>query len=183
MFSTLEYEMEIAIFLRGINVSGHHKVPMKELKECLSRWGFKQIRTILNTGNILIECDHQDLVNLTCQLESDLKKQFGFEIPVFVMPTDELRELVKDNPFKLQPQGERMRYYLTLLKESPKDWLNPWQSDEGMFQVISIQERKILSVLDLGVVQTTKGMDLLESRYGKNLTTRNWNTIVKMAAL
>lgn len=53
----------------------------------------------------------------------------------------------------------------------------PYISEDKAFQIISIRDKTILSALDLSVTSTPKGMDDLEKLFGKNITTRNWNTI------
>lgn len=55
--------------------------------------------------------------------------------------------------------------------------------DDGAFIILSIMGRAIASVLDLSLTKTVKGMEALEKLYGKDITTRNWNTIIKVSKL
>jgi uncharacterized protein (DUF1697 family) len=59
-------------FLRGINVGGHHKVPMEELRKNLSELGCENVRTLLNSGNFVFETDQADIQNWQAKIESSL---------------------------------------------------------------------------------------------------------------
>ncbi len=72
-------------FLRGINISGKNKIPMAELKKSFENQNFSQVKTYLNSGNVIFSSDEDHLDKLTGQIESTIKKQFGFDIPVFVI--------------------------------------------------------------------------------------------------
>ena len=67
-------------FLRGINVGGHHNVPMADLKTELQKLGFKNIVTILNSGNIIFDHKQEDTVSLEQIIADHLEKVFHFPI-------------------------------------------------------------------------------------------------------
>lgn len=173
---------EVAIFLRGINVSGYRKVPMADLKLLLSSMGYKKVRTWLNSGNAMFLCEDQNLADLEARLAKSLELKFGFSIPVMAIPLDLLLELIRRSPFENQPYGKDIRHYVSFLQYLPTEWLKPWSTDDDAFKVIEVREKMVFSVLDLSKKQTTQGMDLLEIRYGKQITTRNWNTILRITA-
>ena len=77
-----------------------------------------------------------------------------------------------------------LRLYVTFLKESPKEEFPlPWKSQDGAFQMLEINDRMIFSILDVSVSKTTDAMNVLEKNFGKEITTRNWNTLLKIVAL
>ncbi|MEX0896047.1 MAG: DUF1697 domain-containing protein [Patescibacteria group bacterium] len=171
-------------FLRGINVGGHHKVPMAELRDKLNELGCEDVRTLLNSGNIVFETKRSDLQDLENKLEDFLSKSFGFPIPVILRTQQEIAELVEQNPFKHINMHTDHRLYASLLKETPQAELEvPYATEDKAYQIIAVKNNIILSVLDLSKAKTPKAMDVLEKRFGKNLTTRNWNTIQKLVAL
>lgn len=63
----------LVAFLRGINVGGHHKVPMAELKTILTQLGCEHVKTILNSGNIVFETKKKDIAGLERIIESALR--------------------------------------------------------------------------------------------------------------
>ncbi len=166
--------------LRGINVGGHHKVPMAELKAEMSQWGYKSIVTLLNSGNIVFESDDSELVRVESALQSQLENHFGFAIPVICVNADEISDLVSDNPFEGVETNENIRLYLTFLREKPVTVKFSEKGSEDGFKILETRGRIIVSVLDLSISKTVKGMEQLEKLYGKNITTRNYNTILKI---
>lgn len=80
--------------LRGINISGRNKVPMAELKQCFEALDFVEIRTYLNSGNVIFSSEETDAVALTHRIEELLQRQFGLEIPVFVLPQENLADIL-----------------------------------------------------------------------------------------
>lgn len=72
-------------FLRGINISGKNKVPMAELKKGFEEIGFAEVKTYLNSGNVIFSSDEDDMVEITNRIETMIKRQFGVDIPVFVI--------------------------------------------------------------------------------------------------
>ena len=72
-------------FLRGVNISGKNKVPMAELKKGFEEIGFSEVRTYLNSGNVIFSSDEGDMEGFINQIETMIKRQFGVDIPVFVI--------------------------------------------------------------------------------------------------
>ncbi len=148
-------------FLRGINVGGHHTVPMAVLREEMTAMGFGSVRTLLNSGNVIFDSNSDDPDSLETQIEAQLAAKFGFSIPVMIRTAASMGELVESDPFSLilsEAKDPNIRLYVTLTRSGDM----------------------IPSMVDLRDSRTTKAMDELERRFGKDLTTRNWNTIVKM---
>lgn len=85
-------------FLRGINISGKNKVPMAELKKGFEKLGLIEVKTYLNSGNVIFSSDEDDRSNLTNRMKAMLEKQFDFNIPVFVIAKDELEDILQNAP-------------------------------------------------------------------------------------
>ena len=71
--------------LRGINVSGKNKIPMAELKKDFENLGFAEVKTYLNSGNVIFSSQEERTEKLTEQIEIMIEEQFGFQVPVFVV--------------------------------------------------------------------------------------------------
>lgn len=170
---------QLIALLRGINVGGHHKISMKMLREEMENLGFLKVTTLLNTGNIIFET--QEMANLETKIEAHLQKVFGFPVPVLLRDSEEIVTLVKSSPFEKVEVTEDTRLYVSFLKNHPKIELSlPYLSKDASFQIIAIKNKTIFSVLDLSKGKSVKGMDDLERIFGKEITTRNWNTIIKL---
>jgi uncharacterized protein (DUF1697 family) len=169
-------------FLRGINVGGHHKVPMKELSLLLNTLGCKNVQTLLNSGNVIFESEEKNAKQLETLLDQKLEQHFGFAISVIVRKADEVLALYQSEPFNDIELTSDIRLYITFLKEQTETEIAlPWKSEDGTFTILELNQGIIISVLDLSRSKTPKGMEALEKLFGKNITTRNWNTIVKIA--
>lgn len=84
--------------LRGINISGKNKVPMAELKKGFESLAFEQVRTYLNSGNVIFSSDEDDTRKFTQQIEVMIKKQFDLDIPVFVISKELLEDILYNAP-------------------------------------------------------------------------------------
>jgi uncharacterized protein (DUF1697 family) len=165
-------------FLRGINVGGHHKVPMAELRAELEKLNFKNIVTLLNSGNIIFESND---INLENKISEQLEKSFGFPIPTIVRKSEMISELLNNNPFKNVKITKDIRLYVSFLQKNNATKLKlPWKSSDNSYIIIEKREQSIFSVLNLSVSKTPKAMEALEKYYGKDITTRNWNTIERV---
>jgi uncharacterized protein (DUF1697 family) len=168
--------------LRGINVGGHHKVPMAGLSQAIRTLGFDNVTTILNSGNVIFTSSLTREEELEDLLANHLETVFGFPIPVLIRRSTVMLDLISNNPFRQIELTRDTRLYISFLKEEPACALAlPWTSDDGTYQILEVREKTICSVLDLSATQTPKGMDSLEKLFGKNITTRNWNTILRIA--
>ncbi|SHJ07084.1 Uncharacterized conserved protein, DUF1697 family [Tangfeifania diversioriginum] len=175
-------EQTYVALLRGINVGGHHKVPMAELRTEMEQMGFKKINTILNSGNIIFTGPPKEESRLEADIALHLEKVFGFSIPVRVRNAGEILALTAANPFKDIEVTRDLRLYVSFLKEVPENKLAlPWVSEDKSFRIVNIRGKEVCSVLDVSVTKTPKGMELLEQFFGGDITTRNWNTLSRIA--
>ena len=90
--------MRYIALLRGINISGKNKISMPELKASLTEKGFADVKTYLNSGNVLFSDEDPDVVKLAEEIRKIILESFSLEIPVFVIPQDELKELLSKAP-------------------------------------------------------------------------------------
>ncbi|GFI55979.1 hypothetical protein IMSAG013_01030 [Clostridiales bacterium] len=84
--------------LRGVNISGKNKVPMAELKKGFEELGFAEVRTYLNSGNVIFSSDEGNIEGFTNQIETMIQRFFGFDIPVFVISKEALEDILAYAP-------------------------------------------------------------------------------------
>ena len=85
-------------FLRGINISGKNKISMAELKKNFEELGFEEVKTYLNSGNVIFLSDEENIGKLTIQIETMIKEYFGFGIPIFCISKEELEDILQNAP-------------------------------------------------------------------------------------
>ena len=90
--------MRFIALLRGINISGKNKISMPELKTALGETGFADVKTYLNSVNVIFSDDETDTVKLAEGIRAIILEIFKLEIPVFVISQDELKELLSKAP-------------------------------------------------------------------------------------
>lgn len=168
-------------FLRGINVGGHHKVPMAELREEMENLQLENVITLLNSGNIIFDTKTDDLEHLAKTISEHLEKAFGFPIPTILRTSEMIYGLIKKNPFKnIMPSKDNQLYVSFLRKETETNLQLPWSNFDDSFKIISKTDKSIFSVVDVSLTKTPKGMETLEKYFGADITTRNWNTIKRI---
>ena len=84
--------------LRGINISGKNKVPMAGLKQGFEGLDYKDVKTYLNSGNVIFSSDESDTIKTTSRIEEMIKNQFHLDIPVFVISKEELEDILYHAP-------------------------------------------------------------------------------------
>jgi uncharacterized protein (DUF1697 family) len=103
-------------FLRAINLGKHRKLPMTQVKECLSGAELTGIETYLATGNVRVESPSRSRKAVERKVEHVLSTAAGFDVPTIVFPPEELAALYAD-AVRLDVAAQRR--YLTLLREEP----------------------------------------------------------------
>lgn len=168
-------------FLRGINVGGHHKVPMADLRSLLSSIGCAQVTTLLNSGNIIFHYPSTDLEDIEVKISKALQEHFGFAVPTIIRSAANIRELVESQPFAEEQLTSDKRFYVSFFRHTKTSSITPpWSSEDNAYQILEIRGQTIISVLDLSISKTPAAMKALEQSFGKGVTTRNWNTIVRI---
>jgi uncharacterized protein (DUF1697 family) len=182
--NTIQLQAKYVALLRGINVGGHHKVPMADLQKLLKAHGFANVVTLLNSGNVIFESAETQISALEKVIAEMLDKHFGFSIPLLLRNAEDILFIRNADPFKGIEVTKDTRLYVSFIKREPASSLMlPWISKDNSFRILDCANKAVFSVLDLSVTQTVKGMETLEQLFGKDITTRNWNTVVKIAEL
>lgn len=106
--------------LRGINVSGRRKVPMAELRKLLRDAGIQEVKTYIQSGNILLAAAHQTPNAIANQVQNAIRDHFGFQVPVIIRRQDEMKAILEINPFILQRHEDIARLHVTFLSAVPE---------------------------------------------------------------
>ena len=86
-------------FLRAVNVGGHNKIKMEDLKNLLISLRYKNVQTVIQSGNVIFETSDKNIKSITGKIENKLNGFMKKEIKVFVRTHSELAKIVKENPF------------------------------------------------------------------------------------
>jgi len=165
-------------FLRGINVGGHHRVAMADLRNVFAELGYPDAATLVQSGNVLFRADGADLAQIGVALEREFEARFGFVAPFVLRGAGEMSEVVSRNPF---PEGARdpAKLHVVFLADVPTPevvaGLDPAQSPPDTFVV---DGRHVYVHYPSGA-----GRSRLKLELGTAATARNWNTVTKVLEL
>jgi uncharacterized protein (DUF1697 family) len=171
-------------FLRGVNVGGKKPVRMKQLADVLTAAGFRNVRTYIASGNVIFETSAKDPARITKRMERHLLNALGYEITVIIRSIDDLRAILKRNPFKKpKPSADEM-LFVTFLASPPtvKPRL-PLRSKTENMEVIALTDGAAFIVAHrkktgwFGFPHT-----FAEKEFKVPTTTRNWSTVVRIVA-
>jgi len=175
--------MKICIaLLRGINVGGHHALPMKELVAMLEELSARQIKTYIQSGNAVLIWNRTDASRLAQGLRAEIKKRRGFDPHVLVLELADLKKVIERNPFPDAAADLTALHaaFLTAVPENPDlRALEELKSDSERFRLI---DRVFYLYAPDGV-----GRSKLAARAGKLLgvpmTDRNWRTVCALSTI
>jgi len=141
--------------------------------------GFENVKTVLNSGNVLFEARQSTPGKLVKRIEEKLKEAFDHEIAVILRTMVEIRDLVDSNPFRKVNVTADTMLYVTFLSQELKTGLRASQeSSTSDFRILRVRPGEVISVVIRNAGRgTTDAMSMIEKEFGKRVTTRNWNTV------
>lgn len=105
--------------LRGINVVGNNKLPMKELSALLTQMGLREVQTYIQSGNVVFRCEQKNKAALAAKISSAIEAQHGFAPRVLLLDAAELREAIAGNPFP-EATTDPKALHLFFLADAPQ---------------------------------------------------------------
>jgi uncharacterized protein (DUF1697 family) len=181
-------------FLRGINVGGHKLIKMEELNKIFVSLGFKNVKTFIQSGNVLFDASSKNPEAVERKIEDGLNKSLGYEVRTTIRTVDELHKLIELDPFKKfttksdkTKSLKEAKFYVSFLYDEPEHKPKiPYKSPEKDFEILGMNKSTNREVFIVAYPTAKKGGDYMTylSKEFKKVenTTRNWNTIVKMVS-
>ncbi len=166
--------------LRGINVGGKHIVPMKELVQIFTEAGCLNVRTYIQSGNVVFNASAKVVKDLPKAIASKIEEGYGFWSPVVLRSRDELALATRRNPFLKTGLPEQTLYVYFLADEpsaAAAKTLDPQRSAPDKFHVTS---REIYLHLPNGMGRTKLTNAYFDSKLKTVATARNWATVRKL---
>ena len=167
-----------AAFLRGVSPMN---AKMPELKRCFEWAGFADVKTVLSSGNVVFSAPASEATALERKIETAMEKRLGHAFFTIVRPVDALRAILASDPygaFRLAPGTKRV---VTFLHDKAPAMLELPIELYGA-RILRVDGSAVFSAY----VPGPRGpvfMTLIEKTFGKDVTTRTWDTVKKVAAL
>jgi uncharacterized protein (DUF1697 family) len=170
--------------LRAVNLGGHNRVSMTDLRELLTRLGFEECRSLLQSGNLVFRGPARSPDEIEDMLERDAKRRLDLAVDFFVRTGDEWEALVKRNPFRAEAAREPARLLAMCFKTAPEAAaVKQLQAAISGRECIRVDGRHAYMVYPDGIGRSRLTHTLIERKLAARGTGRNWNTVLKLAAL
>jgi uncharacterized protein (DUF1697 family) len=173
----------VIAMLRGVNVAGHHKLSMEALRKHCTGLGFEDVQTYIQSGNLVFR-DRGDSATLANRLEDGIEAKFGFRPPVVLRTAPELRKAIAKNPFAGRSGIEPNKLLVVFMAAAParaalKQVLSmPCEPEE-----LRASGRELYIYYPEGMARPRIPLVRLEKALQCPSTGRNWNTVLKLAAM
>lgn len=166
--------------LRGVNVGGKNKLPMKDLAAIFEKAGCEDVRTFIQSGNVIFTAGPKVLKGLSAGIAAEIMRRFGYTTPVILRSAEQLRAAVTSNPF----EGVEENLHVMFLHNRPSAQqialLEPDRSPGDRFHVLGAE---IYLHLPNGAGTTKLTNAWFDSRLATISTMRNWRTVTKLIEL
>lgn len=166
--------------LRGINIGGHNKVPMKALISLLAECGCENITTYIQSGNVIFDSHCRNRSKLSAEISQAILKRFEFSPAVMLLTASELQDAIADNPFPTD--DGRALHFLFLEKQPENPDLERLTALKKNAEKFVLGDKVVYLYAAEGVGRSNLAMSV-ERCLGVATTGRNWNTVSRLASL
>ena len=169
--------------LRGINVGGKRKIPMKDLAEVFVQAGCSSVETYIQSGNVIFSANRTTSENLSDVLKTKIEDRFGFQVPVVLRTADQLEQTVRNNPFLKNGSDEETLHVLFLADLPHPDCVNALDPNRSSPDEFIVCGQEIYLRLPGGVAGTKLTNQYFDSKLRTIGTMRNWRTVTTLLEL
>jgi uncharacterized protein (DUF1697 family) len=168
--------------LRGINVGGKNPLPMKELARMFENAGGANVRTYIQSGNVIFEAP-AGAPKLSDAVTRAIEKRYGYRIPVVLRTSDQLQKTIRGNPFLsagIDPKWLHVYFLADVPSAACCSTLDPQRSAPDVFE---LRGREIYLHVPNGMGRSKLTNAYFDSKLSTVSTARNWSTVLKLAEM
>ena len=166
--------------LRGINVGGRHKLPMRDLATMFEAAGFEDVRTYIQSGNVVFRASQELADGLPARIADAIEASHGFQIPIVMRTAADFDRIVRDNPF-IASGADPAKLHVGFLAAAPEPGqiakLDPDRSPPDAFEV---RDREVYLHFPAGVARSKLDNAYFDRTLNTVCTIRNWRTVGKL---
>jgi uncharacterized protein (DUF1697 family) len=173
------------VLLRAINVGGRNRVPMAGLRAALESAGYSAVRTLLQSGNVVLEAPASHASNeIERRVAEIVSREFSVDIDVIVRTAEQWRAIVDGNPFAEQAASDPSHLLVMPMKSAPgADALKKLRGVIAGAERVEANGTTVYVVYPDGIGTSKLTGGMIEKHLGSAGTARNWNTVLKIAEL
>lgn len=174
----------LVCLLRGVNIGGHHKIKMDDLRTLCVALKFVNVQTLLQSGNVVFRTEEQSLSTLADKIESAIERKWGFRPEVLLRTVPEMREVVARNPLAERRGIEPGKFAVAFLEHEP----TPAMRKALLAMDIAPEElhvigRHLYIYFPNGQARPRLSWPQVAKILNTPTTARNWNTVTKLLEL
>jgi len=170
--------------LRGINVGGNRLIAMSVLRDFLDTLGCDNPRSLLQSGNLVFGSQKRTSDDVERWLEAEAAKRLHLTAEFFVRTPKEWQDLIARNPFRDEAERDPARLHVVMLKKAPaKPAVAALRAAIVGREVVESGNRHLYVVYPDGAGTSRLTAAVIDTKLGTRCTARNWNTVLKLAAL
>jgi uncharacterized protein (DUF1697 family) len=172
---------ECIALIRGINVGRNKRIAMSDLRDIMVELGHTNVRTLLNSGNVVFQSKRPNVVKIAASIETAIETACGISAAVTVATAQELDLIVNENPL-LQIVADHARHLVAFVAH-PKhlEVLRPMLKESWKPDALAITQRAAYLWCATGILDS-KLLLTFSRKAGTTVTTRNWATVLKLQA-
>ena len=167
--------------LRGINVGPHKRMKMEKLRASCEALGFEQVKTFIQSGNVIFEAEKVSPSALSKKIEAQILTDFGFSVDVISRTRDEMKEVIRNNPLLKEKGVDPSKLHVAFL------WSDPAAATLKKLESLTLPPdrvryggKEIYLYFPNGVSRSSLWKHPLDRVLSVLTTTRNWNTVNKV---
>ena len=170
--------------LRGINVSGQKKIKMSELKELMNSWGFDDVQTYIQSGNLIFKYPRSESPTIERKIKEGIAQSYEYEVEVFVVERKEFLAIVQNSPFRFDNGTDKKQIYFVFLMDMPDaEETQRLRLEKYKGEEFTITEQCIYLNCFNGYGKAKCNNNFFENRLKIRATTRNYNTVKTLLKL
>jgi len=167
--------------LRGVNLAGHRKIPMGDLKALYESLGLRNVQTYINSGNLIFATAARDLPRLRKKIEDAIESRYGFRSDVILRTPAEMRQAIASNSLASRPGLDPSRLAVSFLAGDPsREAVEKVLAIEAEPEELQINGRELFIYFPNGMARPKLSMALVERTLKTPGTSRNWNTVRRL---
>jgi uncharacterized protein (DUF1697 family) len=175
--------IQIAL-LRAINVGGRAPVAMADLRHLLTQLGLLEPQSLLQSGNLVFRSGPGTGADLERLLEAEAEKRLRLRTDFFVRTATQWKAVIASNRFRREAERDPSHLLVMFLKDVPDAGsVEALQAAITGREVVRAEGRQLYIVYPDGIGRSRLTGTLIEKKLGGRGTARNWNTVLKLAAL
>lgn len=170
--------------LRGINVSGKNLIKMDLLRKSYENLGLQHVKSYVQSGNVIFCGKNSSPQEWEQKISQQIEKDFGSQVPVIVLTLDQLKQIIKNQPFSKEMQKDSAFLHVTFLSSTPESYdLNVIKDKQQTEEEIAISGKVVYLYCPHGYGRTKLTNSFLENKLKVCATTRNWKTTNELLRL